>query len=153
MPMISNNSLGTLLVFVDDGVDTDTPLIAIPINLSILLDLPQDQAFVGFTAATGLQWQKHDILSWHWCDHLSCEEDALERFNYHQTSHFSSSRHQPRFNPRSGYGGAEEESAPSTYSSPPIDPWSKPKSHFSQDRNDDDLLSTAEQQVPPRTEI
>jgi hypothetical protein len=33
----------------------------------VLLRLPQDQAIVGFTASTGLKWQKHDILSWAWC--------------------------------------------------------------------------------------
>jgi len=39
-------------VFVDGGIDDDEPLLAIPINLSVLLALPQDQAFVGFTAST-----------------------------------------------------------------------------------------------------
>jgi hypothetical protein len=46
--------VGTLVVFIDDGIGTDTPLLAMPINLSLLLDLPQDTAFVGFTSATGV---------------------------------------------------------------------------------------------------
>ena len=25
------------------------------------------QAYVGFTAATGRSWAKHDVLSWYWC--------------------------------------------------------------------------------------
>lgn len=35
--------LGTLVVWLDDGIATDEPLLAVPINLSVLLDLPQDQ--------------------------------------------------------------------------------------------------------------
>lgn len=36
--------LGTLVVWLDDGIESDKPLLAVPINLSVLLDLPQDQA-------------------------------------------------------------------------------------------------------------
>lgn len=36
--------LGTLVVWLDDGIESDEPLLAVPINLSVLLDLPQDQA-------------------------------------------------------------------------------------------------------------
>ncbi len=36
-----NRRLGTLLVFVDGGIAADTPLIALPINLASLLELPQ----------------------------------------------------------------------------------------------------------------
>ena len=56
--------LGTLAVFVDQGIIEDRPLLAIPINLSLLLDLPDSLAYVGLTASTGRKWQKHDILSW-----------------------------------------------------------------------------------------
>ena len=35
--------LGTLLVFMDEGVAEDEPLLAVPINLSVMLALPQDQ--------------------------------------------------------------------------------------------------------------
>ena len=48
-----NRRLGTLLVFMDEGVEKDIPLMAIPINLSVLLDLPQDMAYAGFTALFG----------------------------------------------------------------------------------------------------
>lgn len=36
--------LGTLVVWLDDGIASDEPLLAVPLNLSVLLDLPQDQA-------------------------------------------------------------------------------------------------------------
>lgn len=38
--------VGTLVVFMDDGITTDTPLLAIPINLAATLRLPADEAFV-----------------------------------------------------------------------------------------------------------
>ena len=76
LPFLKDNSesrrLGTLLVFLDEGVATDEPLLAVPVNMGVLLALPQDQAYVGFTASTGLKWQKHDILSWVWCARLPC---------------------------------------------------------------------------------
>ena len=50
-----NRRLGTLLVFLDEGVTSDEPLMALPLNLAVTLDLPDDQAFVGFTASTGLK--------------------------------------------------------------------------------------------------
>lgn len=60
-----NRRLGLFLVFFDDGIDADSPSIALPLNLPELLDLPGDgRAYLGFTAATGSRWQKHDILSW-----------------------------------------------------------------------------------------
>lgn len=43
-----------------------SPILAIPLNLSILLALPQGLAYAGFTGSTGLKWEKHDILSWTW---------------------------------------------------------------------------------------
>jgi len=55
--------VGTLVIWVDD---MDTPVIALPINLAVLLDV--DHAVVGFTAATGKSWASHDILSWHFCE-------------------------------------------------------------------------------------
>lgn len=65
--------LGTLAVFVDDLL---TPLISIPLNLSVLLDLPQTMAYIGFTASTGYRFQNHDILKWEWCDTFNCNEDT-----------------------------------------------------------------------------
>jgi hypothetical protein len=76
--------MGTLLVFMDEGVANNEPLIAIPINLSVLLELPQDQAYVGFTASTGSKWEKHDILSWIWCDRIPCDSTSVAEFDYNQ---------------------------------------------------------------------
>mmetsp|Transcript_16123 Transcript_16123/g.25137 ORF Transcript_16123/g.25137 Transcript_16123/m.25137 type:complete len:367 (-) Transcript_16123:26-1126(-) len=76
LPYLKDNGegrrLGTLAVYIDGGIKADSPVLAIPLNLSILLDLPDSIAYVGFTAATGLQWQKHDIISWNWCDSSGC---------------------------------------------------------------------------------
>ena len=60
--------LGTLAVFLDDGIETNQPILAIPLNLSVLLNLPQGLAYVGFTGSTGLKWEKHDVLDWKWCN-------------------------------------------------------------------------------------
>lgn len=38
--------IGTLAVFVDNGFERDTPLIAIPINLATALKLPKDVAYL-----------------------------------------------------------------------------------------------------------
>ena len=65
--------LVTLSVFVDDLL---TPLISIPLNLSVLLDLPHTMAYVGFTASTGYRFQNHDILKWEWCDSFDCHKDT-----------------------------------------------------------------------------
>ncbi|CAN0396581.1 unnamed protein product, partial [Discosporangium mesarthrocarpum] len=61
--------LGTLVVWVDKAArdGSGDPLLAVPVNLSVLLDLPQDVAYVGFTSGTGRAWAKHDLLSWYWC--------------------------------------------------------------------------------------
>ena len=49
------------------------PTLAIPINLHRLLRAPTGAAWVGLTAATGsTAWQKHDVLSWYWCDRVGC---------------------------------------------------------------------------------
>lgn len=37
--------LGTLVVWLDSGIESDIPLLALPINLSVLLDLPQDKVW------------------------------------------------------------------------------------------------------------
>lgn len=82
LPYLKDNGegrrLGTLAVFIDDGIDKNEPIVAIPLNLSILLDLPQSMAYVGFTASTGLKWENHDILEWHWCDSADCNNDKDE---------------------------------------------------------------------------
>lgn len=74
--------IGSLSVFMDDGIVNDSPLLSIPINLSTLLDLPADKAYVGFTASTGKQYAKHDILSWTFCDQDHCEPVIKSQFNY-----------------------------------------------------------------------
>ena len=68
LPYLKDNGegrrLGTLAVFIDEGIQKNKPILAIPLNLSILLDLPQSLAYIGFTASTGLKWENHDILRW-----------------------------------------------------------------------------------------
>ncbi|EJK75910.1 hypothetical protein THAOC_02351 [Thalassiosira oceanica] len=58
--------IGTLAVFVDQGIVEDRPLFAIPINLGVVLDIPDSLAFVGFTGSTGRKWQRHEIIRWEW---------------------------------------------------------------------------------------
>ncbi|CAM9212124.1 unnamed protein product, partial [Choristocarpus tenellus] len=70
-----NRRLGTIVIWVDDGVQSGSPILAIPINLSVLLNLPQDQAYVGFTSSTGRAWAKHDIISWYWCHNDGGQEE------------------------------------------------------------------------------
>lgn len=86
LPYLKDNGegrrLGTLAVFVDQGIVEDKPLLAVPVNLSLLLDLPQSLAYVGFTASTGRKWEKHDILSWEWCHSDGCHGDPSERLKY-----------------------------------------------------------------------
>lgn len=59
--------VGTLLVYYDEGIALNEPLLAIPINLAATLQLDQSVAYIGFTASTGNLWQKQDILSWGYC--------------------------------------------------------------------------------------
>ena len=73
----------------DEGVEQDVPIVAIPINLSKLLSLPQENAYVGFTSSTGRAWEKHDILSWYWCDEEPCRDFERSQFDYHQSSMFN----------------------------------------------------------------
>lgn len=78
IPYLKDNGeekrVGTLVVFIDDGIASDTPLLALPINLSLLLKLPQDTAFVGFTSSTGLLI--FDACGW-WSWHLSMDRSIL----------------------------------------------------------------------------
>lgn len=71
LPYIKDNGegrrLGTLAVFLDaDSKVPSKPIIAVPLNLSILLNLPESLAWVGFTSSTGKKFENHDILSWRW---------------------------------------------------------------------------------------
>jgi len=90
LPYIKDNGegrrLGTLAIFIDDGVELDKPILSIPINLSVLLDLPQSLAYVGFTASTGIKWENHDIIYWHWCDSVNCRGDLDEAKRFETTT-------------------------------------------------------------------
>jgi hypothetical protein len=86
-----NRRVGTLLLFLDDIPDNSTdlrakPVLAIPINLSAVLELREGTAWAGFTASTGRQFQKHDIISWQFCeDYKQCGFNLKNTFDYHQT--------------------------------------------------------------------
>jgi lectin family protein len=51
---------GTLTIFLDD---LTKPVLTVPVELGITLSLDNDEAWIGFTAATGGRSQAHDILS------------------------------------------------------------------------------------------
>jgi hypothetical protein len=81
VPFIKDNGpgrrLGTLVISVDSGIEEERPVLAIPLNLSVLLNVEQSLAYVGFTASTGKKWEKHDILTWDWCDSSRCNKDDM----------------------------------------------------------------------------
>jgi hypothetical protein len=153
LPYLKDNGeqkrVGTLLVFIDEGIETDTPLLALPINLSLLLTLPVDKAYVGFTSATGRFYEKHDILSWVWCDQPPCDAPTLSDFDYHQASRFSTSTKRT-FAPGAGFGGGDIDAFPTENKSPDTSTWELPVSSFSSSRNTG-LAPDAENQVPPNT--
>ena len=81
--------VGTLAVWVDavDGATGEVaggapgsanatsllPTLALPLNINEALQLSSDQAWVGFTAATGsVAWQAHDVVSWYFCERPGC---------------------------------------------------------------------------------
>jgi hypothetical protein len=143
--------IGTLVVCIDDGVANDVPLMAMPINLSLLLDLPTDKAFVGFTSSTGRFFEKHDLLSWYFCNEEPCVFDHKLAFDYHQQSKYFSSATLRASVQGPGYiGGGNEDGFPSHHTSPNTDPWEEPMQHFSTKRNIG-LSSVGAQQVPPNT--
>jgi hypothetical protein len=142
--------IGTLLVYIDEGIATDTPIIALPINLSLLLKLPDDKAFVGFTGSTGTFYEKHDILSWLWCDQQPCDAAKESDFDYHQESKHSTVGVR-RFEPGAGYGGGDNsEGFPTKNKSPDTTSWEMPVEHFSSGRAHG-LTSDASLQMPPGT--
>jgi hypothetical protein len=65
IPYLNDNgegrSIEMLAVFIDQGIVKDRPLLALPVNLSLLLDLPDSLVYVGFTASMSWQWQRHKI--------------------------------------------------------------------------------------------
>lgn len=52
---------GVMLVFLDDFA---APQLVLPVDLAGLLNLTTGRAWVGFTAATGLATENHDVLDW-----------------------------------------------------------------------------------------
>jgi Legume lectin domain len=52
---------GNLQVFLDD---LENPLMTVYVNLARVMDLDNGRAWVGFTAASGADWQNHDLVSW-----------------------------------------------------------------------------------------
>ena len=85
-----NRRVGTFSVYVDN---MNEPLLAFPINLSYVLDLGEGTAWVGFTSSTGRKWQKHDIISWYFCeDHKQCAFNLQSEFDYHREDKIFSRR-------------------------------------------------------------
>ena len=143
--------IGTLAVFVDNGIETDTPLLALPINLSLLIKMPSDKAYVGFTSSTGRFYEKHDILSWIWCDQNPCDNPTVEDFDRHHQSKYSAVTKRS-FTPGPGYGGGTTtDGFPSKNQNPVTDPWYSPLEHFSSGRTTG-LSPDAALQVPPATD-
>lgn len=154
LPYLKDNGeqkrVGTLLVYVDEGIDDDIPLLALPINLSLLLKMPTDQAYIGFTSSTGRFYEKHDILSWRWCDVSPCSEPQPGDLDYHQKSKINEDSTTQKFTPGAGYGGGDVDGFPTKNKSPNTDPWVLPVSSFSKSRNHG-ISSEADSQVPPHT--
>jgi hypothetical protein len=119
LPFIMDNNedrrLGMLVIWMDKGIEDDVPLMAIPINLAMTLKLEQGEAFVGFTAATGSFWEKHDLLGWHFCEKEMCETEqhqraaAIMEFDYHLYSRSYLTGH---------YGHSEASTVHQTYRKP-----------------------------------
>jgi hypothetical protein len=153
LPYLKDNGeqkrIGTLVVFVDDGVDSYTPLLALPINLSLLLKLPTDKAYVGFTSSTGRFYEKHDILMWEWCDQQPCTTPMLKDLDFRQKGMLSSAKTQV-YEPGEGFGGGDIEGFPTKNKSPDTTSWELDVSSFSSSRNEG-LSDSASLQIPPNT--
>lgn len=144
--------VGTLAVFVDDGIANDVPLMALPINLSLLIKMPSDKAYVGFTSSTGRFYEKHDILSWTWCDQEPCSDPEIDGFDLRKDTQKNYRSKMQFFEPGPGYGGGTtEDGFPSKNQNPETDPWYQEKEHFSKGRTSG-LASDADSQVPPNTD-
>lgn len=153
--------LGLFLVWLDDGIETDEPAIALPTNLPELLELDGDgRAFVGFTAATGTKWQKHDLLSWFVCDRPDCDTGSAERdlfFDYHTSSKTTAGPYHPyRYDPGDGFGGTVQgtdapiDSTPTRHTSPDRQPEGPEPDHFADSRHVG-VADGAASQAPPNT--
>lgn len=154
VPFLKDNGeqkrLGTLLVFVDDGILADDPILVLPINLSVLLDLPSDKAYVGLTASTGKYWEKHDIIKWYWCDSDPCLNAKNADFDFHQSGNISVAKIR-QFPPGHGFGGSDGlEGYPTQMQNPDSSPWKVAVNHLSLSRNKG-LAADASEQVPGKT--
>ena len=158
LPYIKDNGegkrVGTLMVYIDNGIVNDQPIIVMPINLSVLLDLPDDVAYVGFTASTGKFYEKHDILSWYWCDNEPCKLVDYATFDYHHANNITANNLRLRqFTPGGiggGYYGGSNglEGFPTKMQNPNTDPWTEPIEHFSLSRTHDLSSDSIIQQSP-----
>ena len=150
-----NRRLGTLVIFIDEGIDKDEPLVAIPLNLMTLLDLPNELATVGFTSSTGSAWEKHDILSWYFCDDHPCTgSEEKHTFDYHQKSKFYTGVVHNENTPGEGYGGGDATGkVPTKHTSPITDPWAVEKELFADNVPEGLLDTNGVKQYPPYTEI
>jgi hypothetical protein len=154
MPYLLDNGeqkrIGTLVVFVDDGIASDTPLMAMPINLSLLIKLPADKAFVGFTSATGRFFAKQDILSWYWCDESPCNPVLKSDFDYHHKNLKTTAQKQS-YGPGEGFGGGDaRDGFPTINQSPDTTPWEAEKTYFA-NNEPVGLSADATLQVPDAT--
>lgn len=95
-----NQRPGLLAVWVDDMTHTN-PLIALPINLAVALKLRGGRAYVGFTSATGRNFQKHDIISWKFSEVPEGPHDNTQPLDYHTSDqlHDATHVHPPRVAP------------------------------------------------------
>ena len=62
---------GNLQLFLDD---LENPLMTVYVNLAKVMDLDNGRAWVGFTAATGADWQNQDLIRWI----FDSPEDAIQ---------------------------------------------------------------------------
>lgn len=154
LPYLKDNGeqkrVGTLAVFLDEGVENDDPLFALPINLSLLLKLPTDKAYVGFTSSTGRFYEKHDIISWVYCDQVPCDTPSVTEFDFHQQSRFSAQSKRQNFPPGEGYGGGDTSGFPTKNKSPNTDAWYQQVEYFA-DGVQEGLSPNKDEQIPPNT--
>jgi hypothetical protein len=69
IPNISDGSVHFVTITYQDHrldvyLDSPTPQLTISVDLPGRLSLPDGRAWVGFTSATGAEWENHDVLSW-----------------------------------------------------------------------------------------
>jgi hypothetical protein len=157
IPFIVDNGesrrVGSLVVWMDEGIASDEPLFAVPINLSVLLDA-SDLITVGFVASTGRSWAKHDILSWIFCHEddecVDAQKAEWNTFDHHLQTLLTNSRY-VMYTPGKGFGagGGEYFRGATKHQSPNTDPWKAPQTHFSNERTEG-ISSTS--QIPPSTE-